>query len=394
MRYLIYKSSSLFVINVLIYISAFAQTGYTTRYIYDNKGQLRAVITQNGEAAVYDYDPAGNFTAIRRLTPTDFEIIEFTPRSGAVGSNVTIYGVGLNEEVSNVTFNGLSGQIISQTKTSVIAKVPVNAISGPISVTTPRGSRTTSSSFIVKGIRVIPEAVTISSNGTMQFAANVTDDYDNDLIWSVNSFVGGNNTVGTISENGLYQAPDLSSLPTTQYIIRATSGYDSSFYGESQVTVLGQSSGNQFLTKGISVSYGSPLNIASTYIPSKPISVRYASQQNIISAPIQAAVSATLGPIIASISPATMPIGSNIVITINGNNLSGTSNLRFINTNGTVEDKITASNITINNDGTSLSATVNVNTLTVPGRRTIHVKAIRGNSPLNDLGSNSIEILP
>ena len=54
---------------------AAAQQPTTTRYVYDDNGRLRAVITPTGEAAIYDYDPAGNITAIRRLGADGFELL-------------------------------------------------------------------------------------------------------------------------------------------------------------------------------------------------------------------------------------------------------------------------------------------------------------------------------
>ncbi len=200
-----------------------AQQGGVTRYVYDNIGRLRAVISPNGEAAIYDYDPAGNFTAIQRLTANDFEVLEFTPREGAIGTPVTIFGVGFRSEVSNVAFNGINAQIISQTATSVVAAVPVGATTGPISVTTSRGSRTTANPFTVKGVRVTPATATVISERTFQFTVTVSGLVDPGVTWSVNSFVGGNTSVGTITPEGLYTAPSIPNGPDAQFVVRATS---------------------------------------------------------------------------------------------------------------------------------------------------------------------------
>nr|MDQ3013561.1 IPT/TIG domain-containing protein [Acidobacteriota bacterium] len=181
-----------------------AQQGGTSRYVYDNNGRLRAVIAPNGEAAIYDYDPAGNFTAIRRLTANDLEIIEFTPREGAVGTRVTIFGVGFAGTVSTVAFNGANAVIISQTATSVVADVPNSATTGPISITSPRGTRTTTEPFTLKGVGVLPNATTVASGHTWQFVVVVSGLFDNAVTWAVNGVAGGNATVGTITANGLY----------------------------------------------------------------------------------------------------------------------------------------------------------------------------------------------
>lgn len=96
---------------LLLLLMAFAvnaQQGNTTRYVYDNNGRLRAVLAPSGEAAVYDYDPAGNLTAIRRLAAGACEALEFTPQQGTPGALVTIYGVGFGGQVSGVSFNGVA----------------------------------------------------------------------------------------------------------------------------------------------------------------------------------------------------------------------------------------------------------------------------------------------
>ncbi|HEX9005571.1 MAG TPA: DUF6399 domain-containing protein [Blastocatellia bacterium] len=79
-----------------------------TRYVYDNNWRVRAVLAPTGEAAVYDYDPAGNVTAIRRLRVNACEALEFNPQQGTSGALVTIYGVGFGGQVSGVSFNGVA----------------------------------------------------------------------------------------------------------------------------------------------------------------------------------------------------------------------------------------------------------------------------------------------
>jgi hypothetical protein len=53
---------------------------------------------------------------------------------------------------------------------------------------------------------------TVSTSGTLQFNATVKNSTDTNVIWQVNGIVGGNSTVGTIS-NGKYTAPF--SVPTS-----------------------------------------------------------------------------------------------------------------------------------------------------------------------------------
>ncbi len=76
------------------------------------------------------------------------KITMFTPTSGAPGTTVTITGKHL-AHASAVTFNGTHATIVSDSNTSITTKVPSGATTGPIAVTTPGGTVTTSTNFTV-----------------------------------------------------------------------------------------------------------------------------------------------------------------------------------------------------------------------------------------------------
>jgi RHS repeat-associated protein len=130
-------------------------------YAYDDAGRLRAVIDPSAGAGVYSYDAVGNLLSIDRRTATTTSIIEFDPDSGPVGSSVTIYGTGFGSTASqnSVSFNGVAATITSVSTTTLVATVPSGATTGPISVTSPAGSATSSGSFVLTNP---PSAPTIS----------------------------------------------------------------------------------------------------------------------------------------------------------------------------------------------------------------------------------------
>src|SRR6185436_243669 len=87
----------------------------TFTYIYDELGQLLAVIDSSGETAVYSYDAAGNLLSISRRSTATVSIIEFTPNSGPAGTQVTIYGTSFSTTPSSntVSFNGAAATVTS-----------------------------------------------------------------------------------------------------------------------------------------------------------------------------------------------------------------------------------------------------------------------------------------
>ena len=66
-----------------LFLSALALRAQTVRYIYDELGRLVAVIDQNGDAAIYNYDAVGNLLSIARQSAGSVSILEFTPNGAA-----------------------------------------------------------------------------------------------------------------------------------------------------------------------------------------------------------------------------------------------------------------------------------------------------------------------
>jgi len=118
-------------------------------YVYDELGRLVTAVDPAGEIARYNYDAVGNMTSIVRETPPAAGIVDFNPRGGIVGTQVTILGGGFstNPGQDSVTFNGIAAQIVSTQQTQLVARVPPGALTGPIVVTTPTGSHTSDVPF-------------------------------------------------------------------------------------------------------------------------------------------------------------------------------------------------------------------------------------------------------
>lgn len=85
------------------------------------------------------------------LTPNEADpLIElFQPTSGSRGTEVTIEGRNFLG-ATGVTFNGLDAQVSSLTNTLIVVSVPEGVAQGPIGITTPRGSGTSASPFLLE----------------------------------------------------------------------------------------------------------------------------------------------------------------------------------------------------------------------------------------------------
>jgi len=130
--------SASFTVTSATAIQAAVPAGATT-------GSLR-VTTPGGTAT-----STSSFTV---LSPPTITI--FAPTSGPVGTSVTINGTNFTGATA-VAFNGLGASFAVTSDTAIQATVPARATTGPMSVTTPAGTATSSGAFTV----VNPPTITI-----------------------------------------------------------------------------------------------------------------------------------------------------------------------------------------------------------------------------------------
>jgi hypothetical protein len=116
----------------------------TTQYAYDSNGRLTMVYIPSDDAVFYSYDPAGNITQVRRAAPLELLSLAPTPTQGCPNSQVTFTGIGFSAGVTSVLFNGTPSTTFQATPPTLVATVPATATTGPITITTPRGSVMTS----------------------------------------------------------------------------------------------------------------------------------------------------------------------------------------------------------------------------------------------------------
>lgn len=439
MRKRILRSFPILVLVVVLFtslLSATAQQGNTTTYVYDANGRLHAVISPAGDATVYDYDAAGNITAIRRLPATALAILSFSPHEGLPGDLVTFIGVGFGGGVTGVSFNGALATVVSVTPSKVVAIVPADATTGLVTITTPTGSVTTATPFTIAGLRITPDIANIKFGESVQFTSEVLPvTLDQSVVWSVEGVAGGNATVGTISNTGLYTAPNTRLIGLT---IGAVSVADSTRFGVAHVNVTDPNDIQSVFAQSISVQRGVNVNVGALASPvavqfgaagalqsalapavavqfgltdpraafAAPVAVQLGtiSEAAAFASPVaiqyndvgtwsfSTEVSATFGPYIQSISPGNLTRGTATSVTINGVGLTGATALRFITSSGSIDTSVTASNISVSPDGSSLTATITVAAGSAVGSRLVIVATPNGDSIGVDVIVNEINV--
>jgi hypothetical protein len=130
---------------------------------------------------------------------------------------------------------------IGTVSSSGLYTAPATAPSpGTVSVTAVSAADTTKSASanvtVNAPISVTPSSVTVAATQTQQFTAVVTFNSNTAVTWQVNNVNGGDSTHGTISDTGLYTAPNTIPNPRT-VTVTATSKADSSQKASATVTI-------------------------------------------------------------------------------------------------------------------------------------------------------------
>lgn len=122
-------------------------------YIYDDLGRLVSTVDGGssdplGGVAVYAYDAVGNVLSLTRQSASQLSVIEFAPKCGSAGTPVNVWGTGYSSTPTQntVTVGGTAASVTAASPTKLVISTPSGA-SGPLTVTTPTGSTTSSQAF-------------------------------------------------------------------------------------------------------------------------------------------------------------------------------------------------------------------------------------------------------
>ncbi len=358
------------------------------RYEYDALGRLTLVSTPEG-VAIYEYDAVGNILRITvhryRETSGPVALLAMSPDRGAPGTVVTLYGRGFATSGADnqVAFNGVAATVTAVTGTTLTTVVPPGATTGPVTLTTAQGTATSPSPFTVLTFTVVPAEASVVLGGTLGFQALLGGATLTDLTWRVNGVVGGDATLGTISQAGLYTAP--ATLPPTQPLqIEARRGADPAQTATARLHVVSQVGG---LEAAAPVTVGRGAHGAP--VVAGPLTVGVAA----LGGPqASAPLSVTAGPVLEGIDPASVPLGSApLPLTLSGRNLQGAYAVRLLR-EGQVDPQLGADAVSAAPDGTRVTCTLTIRAGVAPGPRVLQVLTSQGTSTDVDQASNRVTL--
>ncbi len=387
----------------------------TTQYIYDPNGRLSAVITPGGGAAIYRYDPAGNLISIQQVSPGGYAVLSFSPTVGTIGDQVTLTGVGL-DTTSTVSFNGTPGQIVSVSSSTLTTTVPAGATTGVITISGTRGSAASANPFtVVARVDVSPQLAQVLPNESVQLFSSVVGTANQQVAWAVNGVAGGNAALGTISTNGLYVAPTINNGLTVT--ITATSQADTNVSGQTTVRILDPNTTSEVRTFGLLVAKGvastgvagaTPVSVARStftndFVTAHSVTVSkgnaFASVAHAVAVEVGPVsplssnpVSATTGPVINAVSPATLTHGAAATVTVTGKNLLNISSILILNSTGAPDPGISVSNISAAPNGSAVTFTATLTVSATIGTDVVRINAQNGSTTILNLGTNVVQV--
>lgn len=321
------------------------------------------------------------------VSSTDFTVISvptisaFTPTSGGVGATISLTGSGFVVGNTEVKFNGIASTSVNVASSNVLtAVVPTGATTGVIRLTTPGGTASSSSSFIVRTAPVVGSfspasgaagaivtllgsnftgATAVKFNGVDATSFTVVSDTAITAVVPAGN-VSGNISVVTPGGQGISDgAFTLLGAPTI-------TGFtpDSGVMGGT-VTI----SGANFINGATTVKFNGNASDAVTFVSGGAITatVPTGATTGLISVTTAAGTATSPSdftvisvPVISAFSPASGALGS--LVTITGANFTDATAVKFQDNQSAVFTVVNANTITATVPGAAATGPISITT--------------------------------
>jgi YD repeat-containing protein len=377
-------------------------------YVYDVLNRLTAVVDRDGNAATYTYDAVGNILRIDRFDVSDqagpVAISMFTPAAGPPGTSVQVFGRGFGSATTDnlLFFNGAVASVTSAAPNRIVATVPSGASTGPISVRSPRGAAASGKAFrVLGGLAVAPEATSVRIGGHAGFVASEAGTPLTAVRWSVNGITGGDSSIGSISEDGVYTAPLTIPVPPA-VSVTATHRDDASLTASALVTIVpaltvviasrtvsvGAAAAPAVVDRSLTARASLQVEPArSTLTTAAPVVVATSTAPSVALA-VASAVSIATEPLLLALEPSTGAAGApTFMLRLTGRGLAGATSLSVLRSN-VIDPAFTVASLSVNAEGTEASASVSIGASALPGGRVIRISTPTGTSTAAGTGGN------
>ncbi|MGA2606295.1 MAG: aryl-sulfate sulfotransferase [Terriglobia bacterium] len=225
--------------------------GYVTVGTVDNTGLYTApavppapnTVTLTAASVTDPTRSAAATVTIVNPAPVASTILPATINAGSGNTTLTVTGTGFSaQSVVELGSTALATTYGSATQLSALVPAAqlANAGSLAVAVTTPAPGGGTSSALTLAVLVVVvvnPPAQTVMVGQTQQFTDSVTGSSNQGATWSVDGVAGGNTTLGTIDNTGLYSAPAVPPVPNV-VTVQAASVTDPTRSATALVTVV------------------------------------------------------------------------------------------------------------------------------------------------------------
>jgi len=310
-----------------------------------------SVPTQNAitvtATSVADNTHSGN-SAISLLNPLPV-VTTVSPAAITVGAfTITVAGSGfVPGAVVNFGTSVLATTYVSPTQLTAVGTATAGEAGAvPVTVTNPNPGSAVSDAVTDMvtlpnsniSVSVAPNSVTLRAGMTQTFAATVNGTTNTAVTWAVNAEPGGDNTIGTVDKNGIYQSPD--NLPSPNPVtVTAISSADTTKTGAAAVSIQNPIPVLTSATPGsmgtgafeISLNGSGFVNTSTVSFGGAPLPVTYASPTLIT----VIGSSATTGDVTITVSNPNPGAGTSGPVTVHfttagANPVSSASAVRFL----------------------------------------------------------------
>lgn len=148
----------------LFMVQWFAPQVHAQTYAYDGNGRMVAATVADGTTTRYVYDDMGNLLNVVAVPAGTPSIYALRPSHGPIGQTVVIQGQGFSAQAADnaVSFNGVAAVVSAATAQSLTTQVPVGTTTGPVTVVVAGKTATSDHPFVVDGNGLPPVIISVT----------------------------------------------------------------------------------------------------------------------------------------------------------------------------------------------------------------------------------------